>query len=132
MSDEIATKQICENSVSSEDSANQCVHDLHERQACVSKILEKVFRPLEECDPKLWRRRAYLLLIAIVYERMAMDRSEISTKELTELAKVLTQNDGKGRKGRSPKANSKTRVPTAENGAALHEAVRELYGTNLK
>src|SRR5690349_2137898 len=103
MSGEIVRKRRRAKSDAGAESPDENIRDFRERQACVSQILETVFGPLGECDPKLWRRRAYLLLIAIVYERLAVGQCGVSTRELMDLANVLTRNDRAGGNGRTPK-----------------------------
>jgi len=111
-------------------STDESLGDLRQRQAYVSKILEQLFGPFGESNPKLWRRRAYLLLVGIVYEGLATGDLQVSTKELIELTKVLANTELPNRNGRV-KANSKVRTKASGEGTALKEAVRELYGTSL-
>lgn len=109
-----------------------CGHRL--RQASVSVILDQVFGPLGECDPELWDRRAYLLLVGSAYERMSGD-DEISTDELVKLARVLAENR-RSKAGMiasdSSHENDNDSVP--KNGQLPNrfaEMVRNLYGTTV-
>lgn len=62
------------------------------RQASVSSILDETFGQLAACSPDLWERRAYLMLVGLVYERLALHEDEISTEELISLSKALAEN----------------------------------------
>lgn len=62
------------------------------RQASVSTILDQTFGQLAQCGPELWERRAYLMLVGLVYERLALHEDEISTEELISLSKALAEN----------------------------------------
>lgn len=111
-----------------------CAH--HRRQASVGMILDQTFGRLAKCSPDLWERRAYLMLVGLVYERLATNEDEISTEELVILAKVLAEN-------RRVEARLKdTRLPPEATGPAtprtgalpdnLAAVVRQVYGTNLQ
>ncbi len=108
----------------------------HRRQASVGAILDQTFGRLAKCSPDLWERRAYLMLVGLVYERLATNEDEISTEELVILAKVLAEN-------RRVEARLKdTHVPPEATGPAtprtralpdnLADVVRQVYGTNLQ
>ncbi len=62
------------------------------RQASVASILDTAFGRLADCSPELWERRAYLMLVGMVYERLGAGEQEIPTDELVALAKVLAEN----------------------------------------
>jgi len=107
------------------------------RQASVAAILDQLFGPFGASDPKLWERRAYLLLVGSVYERLAMD-AELGTDELVKLARVLAES----RRSKSSRGSSTVH----DESAAVNDAsgsgngripdrfaamVRDLYGANV-
>ncbi len=104
------------------------------RQASVSVILDRVFGPLAKCDPDLWDRRAYLLLVGSAYERMA-GRDDIDTDELVKLARVLaeTRRSKAGTPAADSMKTSATERHSENNRLPDHfgEMVRDLYGTSL-
>lgn len=108
------------------------VHRL--RQASVASILDQLFGPFGASDPKLWERRAYLLLVGSVYERLAAD-ADLSTDELVKLARVLAEH----RRSKSPsKSGDSESLSSGAQGAGdgplpdrFAEMVRDLYGTSL-
>ena len=44
--------------------------EFRRRQVSVAAILDETFGELAKCDPDLWERRAYLMLIGLVYEKL--------------------------------------------------------------
>lgn len=104
------------------------------RQASVAVILDQVFGPLAKCDPDLWDRRAYLLLVGSAYERMA-NNEDITTDELVKLARVLAEN--RRSKAGVLSADSAKVDDTAQPGEnrllpdRFGEMVRDLYGTAM-
>ncbi len=61
------------------------------RQASISAILDAMFGDLTKQDPKHWDQRTYLLIVGMIYERLAIDEAEIETSELVALAKILSE-----------------------------------------
>ncbi len=106
------------------------------RQASVAAIIDRLFGGLGQCNPDLWERRAYLLLVGLVYERLATDDEEISTDELVRLAKALAENrriearrrDGKERE-QPAEADS---PPKGDLPERFGDIVRQVYGTNFQ
>jgi len=102
------------------------------RQASVAAILDQVFGPFTEMNPHLWERRAYLLLVGSVYERLATDE-EVSTDELVKLARVLAEH--RRLKAATPDAGDETAGAddaASDNGRLpdrVADLVRDLYGT---
>lgn len=76
----------------SADTYRQKVPEHRRRQASVAAILDSTLGQLAQCNPDLWERRAYLMLVGIVYERLALHEDEIATDELIALAKALAEN----------------------------------------
>lgn len=106
------------------------------RQVSVGSILDAVFGPLGKCAPELWERRTYLMLVGLVYERLATSEVELPTKELVSLAKVLAENRRVETRVREADEKTETEdAPTADPGALpprFGEIVRQLYGTNFQ
>lgn len=103
------------------------------RQASVAAILDRTFGRMAKCNPELWERRAYLMLIGTVYERLAAGPEDIPTDELIALAKALAENrrvEARSRDGRtdppSPGIRGSGDLPEQFGGI-----VRQLYGTNF-
>ena len=111
------------------------------RQASVSAILDATFGAWAESNPELWERRAYLLLVGLVYERLATNEDEVSTDELIKLGKALAENrraDARTRKSRAdddghsdatddksdPDSNGK--LPTR-----FADLIRQVYGAKV-
>ncbi len=106
------------------------------RQASVASILDGLFGRLADCSPELWERRAYLMLVGLVYERLALDEDEIPTEELVKLAKVLAENR---RIEAKLQQATKDSTPDKEDEAAkgdlpdrFADVVRQVYGTNFQ
>lgn len=106
------------------------------RMASVAAFLNETFGRFGESNPDLWDRRAYLMIVGVVYERLAANESELSTDELVALSKVLAESrraEAQSRKaqatenGASGKASPSDELP--ENFA---ETVRQVYGTNFQ
>ncbi len=106
------------------------------RQASVAAILDQTFGQLAKCNPDLWERRAYLMLIGVVYDRLATNESEIATDELVALAKVLAENrraEAHSRKTERAEETSEDKVsPSAELPDSFADVVRQVYGTNFQ
>ena len=103
------------------------------RQASVAAILDETFGRLAESDPELWERRAYLMLMGTVYERLAGSSVDISTDELIALAKALAENRRVEARARDGKCDTAPDV-TTENGSLperFSDIVRQIYGTNF-
>lgn len=107
------------------------------RQASVAAILDEVFGPFGGSDPKLWERRAYLLLVGSVYERLATD-AELGTDELVKLARVLAES----RRSKSSKVSTTppddqaaVNTSSADGNGRLPDRfadmVRDLYGASV-
>ena len=60
------------------------------RQATVAEILDQTLGKFAQSRPDLWERRAYLLLVGLVYEQLS-NIEEISLDELTAFAKILAE-----------------------------------------
>ena len=116
--------------------SNQRLREFRQRQASITSILESCFGDAATCKPELWERRAYLMVIGLVYERLASSEEDLPTAELATLAKVLV--DARRALGERPKEAEKvvqpieTTQPPGELPEPFCEAVRRVYGTNLR
>lgn len=129
-----AGSQHC--AVSSSDGSNRKMQAHRRRQASVAAILDETFGQLARCSPDLWERRAYLMLVGLVYERLATNEVEISTDELIALAKALAENRrAEARVSQAQRAETaeETSDPgTGELPDRFTDVVRQIYGTNLQ
>ena len=112
------------------------------RQASVASILDATFGPLGKCSPTLWDRRAYLMLVGLVYERLSIGEEELPTDEVVMLAKVLAEArrvDVRARETGSAKDDDdcgadKKDAATPRSGSLpdnFADVVRQVYGTNF-
>lgn len=106
------------------------------RQTSVASILDATFGKLAQCSPDLWGYRAYLMLIGLVYDRLASNEEDISTAELVALAKVIAENRRLEVRLRETAGEAKTDPPPTRPDQPLPEClqdvVRQVYGTNLQ
>ena len=104
------------------------------RQASVASILNRTFGRFAKSNPELWERRAYLMLVGLMYERLAVNEKEISTDELTALSKALAEQRraeaqaGDGRGVETDHAENRD----GELPQDFAEIVRQVYGTNFQ
>ncbi len=121
---------------SSSDAWGKKVHAHRRRQASVAAILDQTFGQPAKCSPELWERRAYLMLVGLVYERLATNEDEISTNELIALAKVLAENRrAEARLHTKNQPSDATKPATGRTGELpTHFAglVRQVYGVNFQ
>ena len=102
------------------------------RQASVASILNRTFGRFAKSNPELWERRAYLMLVGLMYERLAVNEQEISTDELTALSKALAE-----QRRAEAQARDGSEKETASGGAGgelpedFGEVVKQIYGTNF-
>jgi len=104
------------------------------RQEKIAGILEKVFGPFADSNPDLWEHRAYLMLIGTVHNYLAFGGDGISAKELTDLAKVLSDNRGTSKTGgarKDPRTGGSS-APEEDDPRPLSELVQEVYGTKIE
>jgi hypothetical protein len=105
------------------------------RQVSVAAILDETFGQFAKCSPDLWEHRAYLMLVGLVYERLATNEDELSTDELVTLSKVLAANrraEAQRQPDRLPDDPTRPASPPAgELPDRFADAVRQVYGTNL-
>ena len=106
------------------------------RQQSVASILDTVFGRLADCSPELWERRAYLMLLGMVYERLGAGEEDLPTEELVALAKVLAENRRVEVRSRERVVGSEDSEPGEKASGELPErfadVVRQVYGTNFQ
>ncbi len=112
----------------------EALSEFRARQMSVARILDKMLGSWKKCDLDVWERRAYLLLVASVYERLLCGKREISTGELIALGKALAENRRVAARSprendSSPKAASRSRKKRSTDD--LTEIVQQVYGTRL-
>ena len=112
------------------------VQNHHRRQASVAAILDQTLGHFAKSGPCLWERRAYLMLVGLVYERLATNKKEISTDDLVLLAKVLAENRRAEARAQDNHRLSETpeslQSSTGKLPDHLADVVRQVYGTNLQ
>lgn len=104
------------------------------RQASVASILEGLFGRLADSDPSIWDRRAYQLLVGLVYERLACDTDELPTSELMALAKVLNESrkaDSRAVSKPKPDGDDLPNPATRKLPERFGEMIRQVYGTSI-
>ena len=106
------------------------------RQASVAVILSETFGRFAETNPDLWDRRAYLMLVGLVYERLATNEDELSTEDLVTLSKILAENrraEAQSRKKNAADDDSQDNSsPSEELPEHFADTVRQVYGTNFQ
>lgn len=106
------------------------------RQASVASIIDQVFGEFALSNPDLWERRAYLLLVGHVYERLASDVEEIPTDDLAKLARVLAENRRYEGRPRNTSGGEEPGEPPPSSPGDLPDrfadVVRQVYGTNFQ
>ncbi len=116
----------------SKDGWSEQVRAHRRRQASVGAILDQTFGHLAKCGPDLWERRAYLMLIGMVYERLATNEDEISTEDLVALAKILAENRRAEARLRVLAQPPEAGTPSTDRAGELPErfadVVRQVYG----
>jgi len=116
--------------------------EFRHRQESVAAILESAFGPLGKSNPDLWERRAYLLIVGMLYEKLATNEQEIETEELVSLSKTLADHrrvEHRVREGPATPDETDDAGESGESGADLsgplpekiNEMVRRVYGANL-
>ncbi len=105
------------------------------RQASIASILDATFGSLADCSPELWDRRAYLMLVGMVYDRLALAEDELPSEELIALAKVLAEArraEVRAREHeRSNESQDSAPPPTGPLPENFADIVRQVYGTNF-
>jgi hypothetical protein len=108
------------------------VKSLRERQESLKKILDRTFGPEGKKNPNLWEKRAYLMLVGLLYERLATNENEVSTEELTALSKMLAE---QRRAEAQSRGSSEKEAQAVGAGGELPEdfgeVVKQIYGTNF-
>jgi len=108
------------------------------RQASVASILDSVFGGLADCDPALWERRAYLMVIGMVYERLATSEQDLSDESLLKLANALAQQRRIGAAAikKKPTDPKETSIAVDSMSGRVSDRfarlIQQVYGTGMK
>ena len=105
-----------------------------QRQASIAAILEATFGRFAESAPDLWDRRAYLLMVGLVYERLAAEQQEVTTDELVALSRMLQRKPAAASSkdaDRNGAAAASAGARSSDRFSGFAEAVRAVYGTSL-
>jgi hypothetical protein len=103
------------------------------RQESVAKILNRTFGRFAKSNPDLWERRAYLMMVGLMYQWLATNEKEVSTEELVALSKVLAeQRRAEAQSRGSDEKETETVGPGGELPEDFGEAVKQVYGTNFQ
>lgn len=94
------------------------LREFRTRQVSIAAILDALFGKFAECDPTLWDRRAYHLIVGLLYERLATGADEVGTDELVKLAKALSE-----------VRRAMSRAPAAEGSAPGEDPGEEMDGS---
>lgn len=115
---------------------NEKLEAIRRRQVSVAGILDATFGHLGDCNPDLWERRAYLMLVGLVYERLATNEEELATDELVALAKVLAEHRRVDARRHASGAEHDTEPSRGHPDSRLPDhfgdMVRQVYGTNFQ
>lgn len=101
------------------------------RQVSIASLIQSLLGDLTAAQPRMWSRHAYLMLVGLIYERLATSESELSTAELVALSKALAEQRradagrGRTRRRRQKGGSGKDAEPS------IDEIVRDLYGITL-
>ncbi len=105
------------------------------RQASIASILDATFGPPADCNPELWDRRAYLMLVGMVYDRLTFSEDDLPAKELVALAKGLAEARRADARAREHELDKESKDSPSATAAHLPEnfaeIVRQVYGTNF-
>ncbi len=105
------------------------------RQVTIASILDSTFGKLAENSPDLWAKRAYLMLVGVVYDRLVSAEKELDTDELIKLAKVLAEGRRAELRAKGTEGSYTQTQRTLSNGAMpkhLVDTVRQIYGVSLE
>ena len=111
------------------------VEEYRKRQASVAKILNRTFGRFAKTNPDLWERRAYLMLVGLLYERLATNEKEVSTDELVALSKALAEQrraEAQSRDSGGQETEPVESRPDGELPDDFGQVVKQIYGTNFQ
>ncbi|MFQ5592372.1 MAG: hypothetical protein ACE5HE_14525 [Phycisphaerae bacterium] len=105
------------------------------RQMSIASILDATFGPLAQSNPELWDRRAYLMLVGLVYDRLASAEEELPSAEIIALAKVLSEARRAEARARDHQRAGESKdaatTPLGPLPQSFADVVRQVYGTNF-
>jgi hypothetical protein len=131
-----AQSQVRADDRHAEEPSQKQVEDFRNRQESVAQILKRTFGDLAKREPSLWAHHTYLMLVGLVYDRLASDEAEIPTAELIALSKILAENrraEARSAEQGQPET-PENRLPSGEDELPENFAdiVRRVYGTNFQ
>ena len=104
------------------------------RQGSVATILNRTFGRFAKSNPDLWERRAYLMLVGVMYQWLAANEKEVSTEELVALSKMLAEQrraEAQSRDNAEPQTGPESVGAEGELPEDFGQAVKQIYGTNF-
>lgn len=112
------------------------IGDHRRRQASTAAVLTEVFGPFGASNAELWDRRAYLAIVALIYERLTASENDLTTDELVTLSKILSESrraESQSRKSQAAETNATEKSsPSDKLPENFTETVRQVYGTNFQ
>jgi hypothetical protein len=120
-------------SQSKSDGWEEKVREHRRRQKSVATILNRTFGRFAKSHPDLWERRAYLMLVGVMYQWLAANEKEVSTEKLVGLSKMLAEQ----RRAEAQSRDGAEIEPGAAKGEGelpgdFGEVVKQIYGTNFQ
>jgi len=102
------------------------------RQASISAILDAMFGDIARQDTKCWDQRTYLLIVGMIYERLAVDEAEIETSELVALAKILSEcrraDTGANKQEQKDNSDQTSETEKGNSPRKIKVVVQDVYG----
>ena len=116
------------------DDWKEIVQERRRRQESVAKILNRTFGQFAQSHPDLWGRRAFLMLVGVMYQWLEANEKEVSTEELVALSKMLAeQRRAEAQSARDSNEEEALAVKgEGELPENFGEAVKQIYGTNFQ
>lgn len=107
-----------------------------QRQASVGALLDAAFGAFADSSPALWERRAYHMIVGLIYERLTGGELDIPTEELVALSKMLADNRRAAASRQAAAARVLKKKPNRPRSHDLPdnfgEIVQRVYGANFQ
>jgi len=109
------------------------VQELRRRQEPVAAILDRTFGRFAKSRPDLWERRAFLMLVGVLYQWLEANEKEVSTEELVTLSRMLAEQRRAEAQSSRESNEEEARAAKAEGELPENfgEALKQVYGTNF-
>ena len=117
------------------DDWKEIVQERRRRQESVAKILNRTFGQFAQSHPDLWGRRAFLMLVGVMYQWLEANEQEVSTEELVTLSKMLAEQrraEAQSHESAEPRTGPEAVGAEGELPENLGDAVKQVYGTNFQ